>query len=263
MFEKILLNETKHSRKKPMAIAVLFEIALVVVLIFSPLFFEKDDIKKVVFLEQFFLPPSVPQGPGSVEKKIGSPAPKKKPVVQKNEASKKEILQSPTEIPKEIAKEEDDENKTSAKKETVESGENTGGIPGGKPCDSPNCVTGGTGEVKNSEETKQNQPEEKPAPPTPKPPRKGGNVVQAKLIKMVEPVYPPLALKNGIQGNVVLDGIIGIDGMIHNINVVSGHILLRQSAIDAIEQWKYEPATLNGEPIEVNTTITVKFVLKN
>lgn len=260
MFEKVLLFEKKQKRTKSMVLAILFETVVIILLIFSPLFFEKEDIKKVVFLEQFFLPPAVPAGPAvNVEKKPGSPASKKKVETQKSEVPKKDILESPTEIPKEIAK-GNEENKTEAEKGTTGVGENTGGVPGGKPCEPPNCVVGGTGEQKNKEETKK-QPEEK-QPPKPDSPRKGGNVVQAKLIKKVEPIYPPLAKQSRIQGDVLLEAIIDKNGKTKNIKVISGHTLLRQSSVDAVSEWKYEPATLNGEPVEVDTTITVKYILK-
>ncbi|HEY4521653.1 MAG TPA: TonB family protein [Candidatus Paceibacterota bacterium] len=248
-----------------MAIAVLFEIALVVVLIFSPLFFKIENKKDIVSVGQLFLSPSVPRGPGSVEKKTGSLTPKKKPEIQKNEAPKKEVLQSPTEIPKEIVKGENDEKKTDPEKEITESGENTGGVLGGKPCDSPNCVVGGTGEEKNKKEnadTKENDKKEETPPPENKP-KTGGNIKQAVLIYKVKPIYPELARKRGIQGNVFLEAIVNVDGNLRDIKIISGHYLFHQPSIDALEQWKYEPAILNGEPVEVTTTITVRFMLEN
>lgn len=257
MFEKVLLFEKKQKRTKPMVLAVLFEITVITLLIFSPLFFKKDDIKKVVFLEQFFLPPLVPQGPGNVEKKPGPPPSKKKQETRPVENPPKDILESPAEIPKDIVKGEGDENKTVGEGET----ENVGGVPGGKPCDSPNCVVGGTGAAPEGGEPHPDESGRKPPPP-PNPPRVGGNVKQAKLIHKVEPKYPEIARRNRVQGDVFLEAIIGTDGNTHNTKVISGHILLRQSSIDAVKQWKYEPATLNGEPIEVTTNITVKYILK-
>jgi protein TonB len=70
-----------------------------------------------------------------------------------------------------------------------------------------------------------------------------------------------LARQARIQGNVVLHAIIGKDGRVGELEVVSGHPLLVQSALDAVKNWRYQPTQLNGDPVEVDTTITVSFVL--
>jgi periplasmic protein TonB len=64
-----------------------------------------------------------------------------------------------------------------------------------------------------------------------------------------------------ISGTVVLQAVIGKDGSIQNLKAVSGHPMLIQSALDAVRQWKYRPTYLNGQPVEVDTQITVNFVL--
>jgi protein TonB len=78
---------------------------------------------------------------------------------------------------------------------------------------------------------------------------------------MVQPSYPPLARQARIQGTVVLQAIIGKDGSIEHLRAVSGHPMLIPSAIDAVSQWKYKPYLLNGEPVEVDTQVTVNFTL--
>ena len=83
----------------------------------------------------------------------------------------------------------------------------------------------------------------------------------AKLILRVQPVYPPLAIQSRIQGNVVLHAIIGKDGEVTELQVLSGHPLLVKAALDAVRQWRYSPTLLSGQPVEVETTITVSFVL--
>jgi protein TonB len=102
------------------------------------------------------------------------------------------------------------------------------------------------------------------APPPPKTPQRiklGGNVQEAKIVARPNPVYPPLARQARIQGNVVLHAIIDKDGNVTQLEVISGHPLLVQSALSAVRQWRYQPTLLNGEPVEVDTTITVNFVL--
>jgi TonB family protein len=118
-----------------------------------------------------------------------------------------------------------------------------GGVIGG--------VIGGTGE----------------APPPPRPAqariRQGGNITAAMLTKRVQPVYPPLAVQTRISGTVRLHAIISKDGTIQQLEVVSGHPLLLQAAMDAVRQWTYRRTFLNGEPVEVDTTIDVIFALNN
>ncbi len=87
-------------------------------------------------------------------------------------------------------------------------------------------------------------------------------VLQAQLVSRIEPRYPPLALGTRQSGTVVLHAIISRDGHITALEVVSGSPFFVQAALDAVRQWRYRPTMLNGEPVEVDTTITVIFQLK-
>jgi periplasmic protein TonB len=88
-------------------------------------------------------------------------------------------------------------------------------------------------------------------------------MLEGSLIRRVPPTYPPLARNARVQGSVVLFAMISRAGVIENLRVVRGHPLLVGAAIDAVRQWRYRPYILNGEPIEVETEITVNFVLGN
>ena len=92
--------------------------------------------------------------------------------------------------------------------------------------------------------------------------RIGGNVIAANLISQVKPVYPQSALDSGIEGTVHLQGLIGTDGTLIGLtplnNVDRG---LTSAALEAVRQWRYKPTLLNGEPVEVLTTIDVEFKL--
>jgi len=101
------------------------------------------------------------------------------------------------------------------------------------------------------------------APPkiTPKRVTVGGNVQAARLVNRVQPLYPPLARQTRISGTVKLHAIIGKNGAVEQLQVVSGHPLLVQSALDAVRQWRYQPTLLNGDPVEVDTEIDVIFSL--
>jgi periplasmic protein TonB len=83
----------------------------------------------------------------------------------------------------------------------------------------------------------------------------------AKLIRKVIPDYPPLAKAARISGVVHLIGTIGKDGTIRNLQLVGGHPILARAALEAVEQWVYEPTLLNGAPVEVIAPIEVSFTL--
>jgi protein TonB len=100
-----------------------------------------------------------------------------------------------------------------------------------------------------------------PKPTTPQRVKQGGNVTAALILTQTRPLYPPLARQARIQGNVVLHAIIDKDGKVAQLEVISGHPLLVQSALDAVKQWRYKPTLLNGDPVEVDTTITVTFTM--
>lgn len=81
------------------------------------------------------------------------------------------------------------------------------------------------------------------------------------MIQLIEPVYPQEARAAGIQGDVVFEATIGKTGDIENVRTISGDSSLRDAALDALKQWKYEPYRFNSEPVEVKATITFKFRL--
>jgi TonB family protein len=97
--------------------------------------------------------------------------------------------------------------------------------------------------------------------PKPRPVRVPGNVASAMLIHQVTPVYPAAAKEQHIEGTLLLHAIIGKDGTLQNLTYVSGPPILMSSAMDAVQQWQYRPTLLNGEPVEVDTTISVVYTL--
>lgn len=92
--------------------------------------------------------------------------------------------------------------------------------------------------------------------------RVGGTVTAAKLINRVQPIYPVLARQTGIQGVVKLHAIIGKDGSVQELQLISGHPLLAEAALDAVRQWIYQPTLLEGRPVEVDTETDVFFQLQ-
>jgi periplasmic protein TonB len=88
-------------------------------------------------------------------------------------------------------------------------------------------------------------------------------VIEAKLVRRIEPAYPPLALQLRHEGRVELHAIISTGGSIQSLEVINGDPLFLQSALAAVRQWRYQPTILDGQPVEVDTHITVIYTLSN
>jgi protein TonB len=90
----------------------------------------------------------------------------------------------------------------------------------------------------------------------------GGDANPARLLSSIPPTYPSLAKTQRIEGAVRIDALIDPTGRVSSMKVVSGPVLLHQAAMDALRQWKYQPATLNGKPVPMHLTVTVQFRLR-
>jgi protein TonB len=161
-------------------------------------------------------------------------------------------LRTPSRIPQKVQmiKEED------APPPMPATGGVVGGVPGGIPGGQLGGVIGGIVNATNAAVPKF-------VPVTPQRVRISQGVTKGLLIQKVEPSYPPLARSARVQGEVVLSALIDSNGQITNLQLVSGHPMLVPSAIAAVKQWRYKPYLLNGQPVEVETTITVIFSLSS
>lgn len=92
--------------------------------------------------------------------------------------------------------------------------------------------------------------------------RVSSGAVEGLLIQKKTPVYPAFALAARISGTVTLGAIISKTGVIENLRVISGPAVLQQAALDAVRTWRYRPYLLDGQPVEVETTVTVNFTLQ-
>jgi TonB family protein len=86
-----------------------------------------------------------------------------------------------------------------------------------------------------------------------------GNVQAAKMIHQELPSYPIVQKSRHEQGRVILHAVIGKDGTVHDLNLIEGECAFSKSALEAVKKWRYSPTTLNGSPVEVDTTITVVY----
>src|SRR5947209_310033 len=241
MFEDLVVsspNPTKTNKPCTVVVSMLFQLLFVAVLILIPLLFT-EALPKTLMATMLMAPPPPPPPPPppAVVQVV-----KVKPTAHLLDAGK---LTAPKVIPKDI--------KIIKEEETPDMGGMQGGVPGGVAGGSMGGVMGGVlGGVGTA-----------PPPPPPKKDRirQGGNVQAAKLVNKVQPQYPPLARQTRISGTVRLHAIIGKDGSVQSLTLESGHPLLVQAALDAVRQWRYQPTLLNGEAVEVDTTIDVIFSL--
>jgi len=238
MFEEMVVSSA-HTKKtnKPwtVALSMVFQLAFLGVLILIPLIYT-EALPKTMLATLIVAPPPPPPPPPPPATQVVHV----KPQVKLIEAGK---LVAPKVIPKDV--------KIIKEEEQPDVSGMAGGVPGGVAGGSMGGVIGGiVGGL---------------APPPPKeaPQRiqRGGNVQAALLVNKVQPLYPPLARQTRISGTVRLHAIISKTGTIQELSVISGHPLLVRAALDAVQQWRYRPTLLNGEPVEVDTTIDVIFSL--
>ena len=152
-------------------------------------------------------------------------------------------LRTPTKIPEKVKMVKEEE----APPSTGMMGGVQGGVPGGALSGVIGGIIGSTANL--------------PKVAAPQRIRVSQGVTEGNLLRKVQPTYPPLAKTARIQGSVILNALISKAGNIENLRVMSGHPMLVQSALDAVRQWKYKPYILNGEPVEVDTTVTVNYNL--
>lgn len=105
------------------------------------------------------------------------------------------------------------------------------------------------------------EPPPAPRPQIDHPVRITGGVMAGQILTRTDPVYPPEARANKIEGTVVLSATIGKDGNVEDLSALTGPAVLTGPAMDAVKQWTFRPYNLNGVPVEVRTTVTVNFHL--
>ena len=98
--------------------------------------------------------------------------------------------------------------------------------------------------------------------PAPAPAKPQDKLVQPKLISQYRLEYPALARQNRVEGDVVIDAQVEANGQVGDMRVLSGNTLLRQAAMDALKNWKYEPARRNGQPVAYRVTVAIRFRLQ-
>lgn len=252
MFDQTFVDGTGKTNKGwTVILSFVLEGLAIGILILIPLIYT-DTLPKATLTSFLVAPPPPPPPPPPP---AATPPPKVVKVVPRQFDAGR--LMAPKTIPKEIANIKEEELPPASASAGV-----VGGVPGGVPGGAPGGVIGGIiSSVPTAAPPPPPPPKEKPA--TPQRIRVGGNVQAANLIRKIMPVYPPLAKQARVQGVVKFQAVIGKDGTIQNLQLLSGHPLLVPAATEAVKQWLYKPTLLNGEPVEVITQIDVNFTLSS
>jgi len=250
MFEQTFVGGGKTKKTWTVMVAFIGQIVLIAVFVILPMIY--FDVLPAAQLTSFLVAPPPPPPPPPPPA-AAPPVKVVKIIPRQFDAGK---LMAPKVVPKEIAQIKEEELPPPSAGASGVVGGVGGGLAGG-------AAGGVLGGILNSVPTASVAP-----PPPPKKEaapitrlRVGGNVQAASLLFHPSPVYPPLAKQARIQGTVELSAVISKEGKIMELKVVKGHPLLLQSAMDAVKQWTYRPTLLNGEPVEVSTTIDVNFTL--
>jgi periplasmic protein TonB len=245
MFEDSLLESGGRMTKRSpwtTALSFMLQVFLIGILVLIPLIYT-EALPKQQLMTFLVAPPPPPPPP---------PPPAAAPPTAKIVKVQSELdngqLRTPTAIPKKIAMIKEDE----APPPSSGMGGVVGGVPGGVAGGQMGGVIGGI--IAST-------PVAVPKVATPQRVRVSQGVSEGLLVHKVTPQYPPLAKQARIQGAVVLQAVISKDGSIQNLRAVSGHPMLTPAAIDAVKQWRYKPYFLNGDPVEVETQVTVNFTL--
>jgi len=243
MFEDSLIESggrLKTKRGATTLVSFIFQVALVGLLVLVPLIFT-EALPKQQLMTFLVAPPPPPPPPPPA-----APLPKVVKVVQTDIVNGQ--LRTPTKIPEKVQMIKEEE----APPPVMSASGVVGGVPGGVPGGQMGGVIGGI--ISST-------PMAVPKVATPQRVRVSQGVSQGLLIRKVQPTYPPLARQARIQGQVMLQALISKDGSIENLRLISGHPMLAPAALEAVKQWKYKPYMLNGEPVEVETTVQVNFTL--
>ena len=240
MFEDSLIEsggKLKTKRGRMTMFSFVLEAIIIIVMILIPLLFT-EALPKAMTMTFLAAPPPPPPPP---------PPPAAVHVVKQVETDMvNNQLRTPTKIPK----------KVEMIKEEEAPPPQMSGVVGGVPGAAGGQIGGVIGGIINS------TPVAVPKIATPTRIRVSQGVTQGLKVHDVMPQYPQMAKIARVQGPVVLAAVIGKDGAIQNLHVIStASPLLNQAALEAVKQWRYRPYILNGEPVEVDTTITVNFTL--
>ena len=244
MFEDMLIDEKiKTKRGKTTILSFALQVLLVSVLVLLPLMF--TEALPTHMLETTLVAPPPPPPPPPAAAPSATPR-------QVEQTQVKSELEVPVRIPQKVAMVRESMPNAEAGAAPPSTGGVVGGVAGGVEGGTIGGVVGG---VLNSVGTAV------PKLAAPNRIKVSSGVTQGLLTHQVKPEYPTTARNARIEGTVVLAAVVGKDGKVKEVHVVSGQPMLAQAAERAVRQWQYKPYMLNGQPVEIDTTIKVNFKL--
>jgi periplasmic protein TonB len=243
MLEMPTTNERGSRKPLKMVASVVIHTAVLALLIIIPVFFANNSLLLQNLTPTYVFTPPPPMAPPPP----AAAAPQRAVQVTPKIAIPTPAVVAPRVIPKQTSTVADN-----VAAPDVDPGAGVvGGVPGGVPGGVLGGILGGTGGVAG--------------PPVPTTPqgivRVGGNVKAPQLVDKVQPEYPPVARAAHVEGTVVIDAVIDKNGNVVSEHAVSGSNLLIAAALAAVQQWKYQPTYLNGQPVSLAMEVTVAFNL--
>lgn len=229
-------TELKHQSPMRLTVSVLVHILLISAAIILPIYFANKSLNLKGITATYLvapLPPAPPPPPAITRATVQSPS----------RAFKATPLIAPRVIPKTVAM------VAEAPPPLNPAGGVVGGVPGGTAGGVLGGTLGGAAEL----------PPPPPAPARVAVVRVGGDVKPPRLLSEVKPIYPILAREAKVQGQVIIFAVIDPQGNVVSAHAVSGPLMLVPAALEAVEQWKYAPTYLDGQPVSLAMNVTVDF----
>jgi protein TonB len=244
MLDMPTTNDRGPRKPLKMAASILIHTAVVALLIIVPVFFANNSLLLENLTPTYVFTPPPPMAP---------PPPAAAAAQRAVQVAPKIAIPTPVVAPHVIPK-QTSTVADNASAPSVDPGAGVlGGVEGGVPGGVLGGILGGTGGVAG--------------PPIPTTPqgivRVGGNVRAPELVEKVQPEYPAVARAAHVEGTVVIDAVIDKDGHVVSEHAVSGSNLLVAAALAAVQQWKYQPTYLNGQPVQLAMEVTVAFNLNS
>jgi TonB family protein len=240
--DKQSVDRARVIRQKALLISIIFEAALVAALLLWPL------ITQGLPPQQFLVSPAPPyHGGGSSSKPAGPRTARPQQPIKPSATNYYPVISRPADISAAAQPSSSDEAPS------IGPGFGPGGTWG---------IGGGGDNISGGMDVGAHFPPEPPKPKPEKPRPMSEGVMEAALLNKVQPQYPVAARLTHLAGTVRLHAIIGKDGRVRNVEVLSGNPILAQAALAAVREWRYRPTELNHEIVEVETEITVNFILQ-
>lgn len=239
--DALISSRSMHGRRSAaVTVSLVLHAVLAVMVVLVPLIVDDSMPEVTGSVRAFFVsPPEAPPPPPPPPPKAPARAAANRPRVQPTPPPATAFV-APIDVPTEISPE--------AGLDLGIEGGIEGGVEGGVPGGVMGGIVGGL-------------PAQLETPPPARVVRVGGSIVAPKMVKRVEPQYPPLAIQARLSALIILEAHVDTRGQVREVKVLRGAPLFDEAALAAVRQWRYQPLLLNGTPTDFILTVTVNFNL--